>query len=81
MPRRDVRRIGKALSQRISHDPEEWADHLSGLGRDAARHTAHLAEIARDRTFQGADQLRRDPVPAIAIIGTGLLLFRLLRRR
>ncbi len=79
--RRDVRRIGRALSQQTSHATEDWADHLGEVGRDAARHASHMAEIASLQARRGADQFRRDPLPVLAVIGTGLLLASLLRRK
>jgi len=79
--RRDVNRIGKIVSQRAAHEAEEWGDHFAGLGRQAFRQGTHLAEIAGNQALRGAHQLRRDPLPAIAVIGTGLLLARLLSRR
>ncbi|MCP8882092.1 hypothetical protein NIM87_01095 [Devosia sp. XJ19-1] len=79
--RRDVQRIGKALSRQASHHTEGWNDHLSDFGREAAHHTAHLAEIAGTQAMRGAIMVRHDPLPALAVIGTGLLLARLLSRR
>lgn len=79
--RRDVRRIGKALSQHASNNADEWSEHLTDFGRDAARQTAHFAEIAGTQARRSADMVRRDPLPVIAIIGTALLLGSLLRRR
>ena len=79
--RRDVRRIGRVLAQQVTHNTEDWTDHLGDAGREAVRQGAHLAELAGTQAWRGARQLRRDPLPAIAIIGTGLLLARLLRRR
>lgn len=75
--RRDVRRIGKALSRQASHNADEWNDHLTDFGRDAV----HLAEIAGTQALRGASMVRRDPLPVLAVIGTGLLLARLLNRR
>ena len=79
--RRDVRRIGRALSQQVSHNADEWGDHLNDFGRDAARHTAHFAELAGSQALRGARMVRRDPLPAIALVGTALLLASLFRRR
>ena len=79
--RRDVNRIGKLLAGRASHHTEDWADQFSDLGREAVRQGTHLAEVAGTQAWKSAQQLRRDPLPAIAIIGTGLLLARLLSRR
>ena len=78
--RRDVRRIGKALARQAERQTDDWADHVGDFGRDAMRQGTHLAEIASTQAWRGARQLRRDPLPAIAILGTGLLLARLLRR-
>jgi hypothetical protein len=79
--RRDVNRIGRLLARRASHHTEDWADQFNDLGREAVRQGTHLAEVAGLQAWKSAQQLRRDPLPAIAIIGTGLLLARLLRRR
>lgn len=79
--RRDVHRIGKVLAHRAAHHSDDWADHLGDIGREALRQSTHLAEVAGSQALRSANQLRRDPLPVIAIIGTGLLLARLLRRR
>lgn len=79
--RRDVRRIGRALSRQVGHSAEDWSDHIGDFGNDAIRQTAHLAEIAGAQARRSAEMVRRDPLPLIAIIGTGLLLVSLLRRR
>lgn len=79
--RRDVRRIGKALAWQAGRHTEDWADHAGELGREAVRQGTHLAELAGTQAWRGARQLRRDPLPVIAIVGTGLLLARLFRRR
>lgn len=78
--RREVRHIAKVLSGQVSRNADEWSDQLADLTRDAARRTAHFADLAGSQAMRGADLLRRDPLPAIAVIGTGLLLMRLLRR-
>jgi len=79
--RRDVQRIGRSLTQQAARSTEDWADHVGDFGRDAARHTAHMAELASHQALRGAQLVRRDPLPLLAVIGTGLLLARLLRRR
>lgn len=78
--RREVRHISKALSGHVSRNADEWSDQLADLTRDAARRTAHFADIAGSRALRGADMVRRDPLPVLAVVGTGLLLMRLLRR-
>ena len=78
--RRDVRRIGKALARQAERQTDDWADHVGDFGRETMRQGTRLAEIASTQAWRGARQLRRDPLPAIAILGTGLLLARLLRR-
>ena len=78
--RRDVRRVGSIVARQAGQRADDWADHIGDFGREAVRHGTHLAEIAGTQAWRGAAQLRRDPLPAIAIIGTGLLLARLLRR-
>ncbi|SMQ65177.1 hypothetical protein SAMN06295905_1159 [Devosia lucknowensis] len=79
--RREVRRIGKTLSHHASHRADDWADQFSDFGRDAARQTSHFAHLASEQALRGADTIRRDPLPLIAVIGTGLLLARLLKRQ
>ncbi|OAM76386.1 hypothetical protein [Devosia elaeis] len=77
---RDMRRIGRRLSSQAEHTAEDWGDHLSDFGREAARQSRHLAEAAGTQAWRGARAVRRDPLPAIAVIGTAFLLARLLRR-
>lgn len=78
--RRDVRRIGKALARQAEQHTDDWAGSFGELSRDAMRQGSHLAEVASAQAWRGARQLRRDPLPALAVVGTCLLLARLLRR-
>ncbi|MHA6299260.1 hypothetical protein [Devosia sp. CAU 1758] len=79
--RREVQRIGKIVSHHASHNTDKWGDQLTDFSRDAARHTAHFAELAGGQAIRGARIVRRDPLPTIALIGTALLLANLFRRR
>jgi hypothetical protein len=85
--RREVRRLSQALSNQaghFSHDArhvaDDWGDTLSGLSREAMRHGSQFAEAAGKNAWRSADAFRRDPLPAIAIVGTAWLLSRLLSK-
>jgi len=75
---RDMRRIGRSLGKQASHTADDWSDGLSELGRDAAYQGRHLAEMAGTQAWRGVRAVRRDPLPAIALVGTALLLASLL---
>ncbi|WIY54268.1 hypothetical protein O9Z70_07045 [Devosia sp. YIM 151766] len=77
---RDMRRIGRSLSSQAGHTADDWGEHLSDFGREAAKQSRHLAEFAGNQAWRSARAVRRDPLPAIAVIGTVLLLARLMRR-
>lgn len=77
---RDMRRIGRSLSKQAGHAADDWSENLSDFGREASRQGMHLAEMAGNQAWRGARALRRDPVPAIAIVATVLLLASLMRR-
>jgi hypothetical protein len=77
---RDMRRIGRSLGKQASHTADDWSDNLTDFGRTAAKQGAQLAEIAGHQAWRGARAVRRDPLPAIAVVGTALLLASLLRR-
>ena len=79
--RREVRHITKMLARNGSREFDDWSGHMGELGRDASMRAAQLAELAGHQAMKGAKHLRNDPLPAIAVIGTGLLLARLLQRR
>lgn len=76
----EMRRIGRNLAHRAGHSADDWSDQISDFGREAARQGMHLAEMAGSQAWRSARAVRRDPLPAIAVIGTALLLARLLRR-
>ncbi len=85
--RREIRRLSHALSNQaghLSHDArhvaDEWGDTLSGFSREALRQGSHFAGIASKNAWRSADAFRRDPLPAIAIVGTAFLLSRLMRK-
>ncbi len=77
---RDMRRMGRSLSKQASHTADDWSDHISDFGREASKQGWQLAEQAGTQAWRGARAVRRDPVPAIAVVGTVLLLASLLRR-
>jgi hypothetical protein len=76
----EIRRVSRTISRQANHASEEWGHDLSEFGREAARQGAHIAGFAGQQAMRSADALRRDPLPAIAIVGTVLLLSRLLKR-
>ena len=77
---RDMRRIGRTLGKQASHTADDWSDNLHDFGKEAAKQGMQIAEYAGDRAWRGARAVRRDPLPAIAIIGTVVLLASFLRR-
>lgn len=77
---RDIRRLGRSLSKQASHTADDWSGNLSEFGEEAARRGAQFAEIASDQAWRGARAVRRDPLPAIAVVGTILLLASFFRR-
>jgi hypothetical protein len=79
--RHEVARLGRALSSQVGHGAHDLGGQLNHFSHDAARQTAHLADIASSQARRGAEMVRRDPLPLIAVVGTGLLIARLLRRR
>lgn len=79
--RRDVQRLGQALSKQVTQGADDWNDHLGDFSRDAMRQATHLAEMAGSQALKSAEIVRRDPLPLVVVIGTGLLLARLLQRR
>ncbi|ODT65054.1 MAG: hypothetical protein ABS75_32960 [Pelagibacterium sp. SCN 63-23] len=79
--RREVRRISRGLSKEAHHNLDDWSDNLMDAGREAARQGAHLAEFAGEQAWRGARAVKRDPLPAIALVGTALLVASLMRRR
>jgi hypothetical protein len=90
--RREIRRVSHSVARHAGHTADsfgrhaghtadEWSDNLSDFGREAARRGAEFAELASYQAGKGARALRNDPLPAIAIVGTALLIARLLSRR
>lgn len=77
---REMRHIGRNLSSRAGHTAEDWGDNVSDFGREAARQGMQLAEMAGSQAWRASRAVRRDPIPAIAVIGTALLLASLFRR-
>lgn len=72
--RREIGDITTVLSRDAQHTANEW-------GHEAARQGAWLAGVASRKAIKGADAVRRDPLPVVAVIGTALLLAHLLSRR
>ena len=79
--RRDIRRIGSKASHQASENAGEWSETALDFGREAARQGAHLAEEATRQAWRGANAIKRDPLPTIAVVGTLVLLTSLLSRR
>jgi len=78
---RDLHQALRALSGSAEHRAAGLGDLAGTFGREAAQHTAHLAGEVSRRANRGMGAVRRDPVPAIAVLGTALLLASLLHRR
>lgn len=78
---REISRIGSRLGRQAEGRAGEWSEQVSEFGQDAVRRGLHLAEIAGDEARRSAAALRRDPLPAIATLGTIVLLARLFTRR
>ncbi|UYO00144.1 MAG: hypothetical protein KIT02_02630 [Devosia sp.] len=78
--RQEVDRISRSLSRRAGHAAEDWTEHLADFGKEASRQGIHMAELAGEQAKRGALAVRRDPLPALAVLGTALLLARLIRR-
>ena len=78
--RRDVQRIGQYLNRQSASMTDEWGERAHDFGRQAAINTAEFAQQASKQALIGAGKVRRDPLPAIALVGTALLLARLMRR-
>jgi hypothetical protein len=72
--RRDIGEISAVLSREAHHTANEWS-------REAARQGAWLAGVAGRKAVRGAEAVRRDPLPALAIVGTALLLAHLFSSR
>jgi len=77
---RDMRRIGRSVSKQASHTADDWSDNISDFGHQAAKQGMQLAEAASTQAWRGARAVRRDPLPAIAVVGTVLLLASFFRR-
>lgn len=78
--RREIRRVGSRVGHQAADNAGEWSDVAREFGREAARQGAFLAEEARHQALRGVDAVRRDPLPVIAVLGTVVLLARLLDR-
>lgn len=72
--RREFGHVGRTVSR-------EARDSAGDFGREAAKQGAWLAGVASRKAVRGARAIRRDPVPAIAVLGTALLLAHLLTSR
>lgn len=79
--RRDVQRLRQALSRQTAQATNHWGDQLHEIGSTLATQTGEFAQLAGQEARKGAGMIRRDPVPAIALAGTALLLMRLLSQR
>jgi len=74
--RRDVQRLSHLIDSQTGH----WSDQAQNLGQMAAYHSSEIAHAAGRQALRGAEMVRRDPLPAIALFGTALLLARLLKK-
>ncbi|MCW5721695.1 MAG: hypothetical protein KIS86_11185 [Devosia sp.] len=72
--RREFGHLGRAVSR-------EARDTAGDFGREAAKQGAWLAGAASRNAMRSARAIRRDPLPAIAVVGTALLLAHLLSGR
>ncbi|ODT50180.1 hypothetical protein [Devosia sp. 63-57] len=79
--RRDIRRVSRQVASRAGDTADDVGEVAVEFGREAARRGAHLAGVASRQAIKGAEAVRRDPVPIIALVGTALLLAHLLSRR
>ncbi|MEQ9637343.1 MAG: hypothetical protein RLW68_14815 [Devosia marina] len=79
--RRDVQHLRQSLSRQTGQTANHWGDQLHEIGSAVATQTGEFAQLAGQEARKGAGMIRRDPLPAIALAGTALLLMRLLSRR
>ncbi len=79
--RREVHRLTQSLSRQTGQTANHLGDQLHEISSAVATQTGELAQLAGQEARKGAEMIRRDPVPAIALAGTALLLMRLLSRR
>jgi hypothetical protein len=85
--RRDLRKLAGHLSREVGHISREaghraddWSEQAQEISQKAAQYGALFADRAGRQAMRGAEAVRRDPLPAIAAVGTIFLLARLLRR-
>lgn len=79
--RRQTRHVGRNVSHNAHSVAEDFGDAMSDLSHQAARQGAWLAGIASRKAVDSARAVKRDPLPAIAVLGTALLLTSLMTRR
>jgi len=79
--RRDVQHLRQSLSRQTGQAANHWGNQLHDIGSTVATQTGEFAQFAGQEARKGAGMIRRDPLPAIALAGTALLLMRLLSRR
>lgn len=72
--RREISDISSVLSREAQHTASGWS-------QEAAKQGAFLAGVAGRKAVKGAEALRRDPLPTLAVVGTVLLLAHLFTRK
>ncbi|WP_297104947.1 hypothetical protein [uncultured Devosia sp.] len=78
--RRDVQHLVHQLAHLSGHTTHNLGGQLQEMGTAAAAHGSEWARLAGEQAMHGARLVRRDPLPAIALVSTTLLLLRLLKR-
>lgn len=79
--RRDVQQLRQMLPRQTGQIANQWGSQLHEIGTTVAAQTGEFAHLAGQEARKGARMIQRDPVPALAVAGTALLLLRLLNRR
>lgn len=67
-------------SRQAGNVADEWGDQIADFGREAVKQGSQIAEYAGDQAMRGVKAVRRDPLPALAVIGTVLLVASFFRR-
>lgn len=79
--RRELRRMSRQVAGQAGLTADDLSEAALDFGREAARRGAHFAGVASRQALRAGDAVRRDPLPAVAIVGTALLVSILLSRR
>ena len=78
---RDISRTSRHLRGEASGLAHDWGESITDLGTQAAHHGGKLAEQALQQASRATGAVRRDPLPAIVVAGTALLVLSFLTRR